>query len=193
MLVIDLQRQFTELNSPFVVDGADGLVSRTIEFADRARSCGAAVIWVRQVARPELGPGRATGRFRGGSSLHRGAFAELDPRIRIAPGDSEVVKRRQSAFFETDLDQLLRALGVCRVVITGVTTNVCCLATAIDAAARNYDVVACRDMTRALPIKNESRPSLTAEEARDNALAFIDYSCGPVVTSHELLGEGSRP
>ncbi|MGB0913416.1 MAG: cysteine hydrolase family protein, partial [Phaeobacter italicus] len=57
----------------------------------------------------------------------------------------EIVKRRYSAFFATDLALFLREQAVSRVVICGVKTNVCVRATAQDAFANGFEVNVVRD------------------------------------------------
>ena len=61
---------------------------------------------------------------------------ELAPR----PGEYLLRKRRYSAFFGTDLDLLLRERGVGRLYLTGVLTNICVYATALDGAMRGYGI-----------------------------------------------------
>lgn len=53
--------------------------------------------------------------------------------IQVLPGEYVVQKRRYSAFFETDLNLLLREKGVEQVVVVGVKTHVCVRATVQDA------------------------------------------------------------
>ena len=67
----------------------------------------------------------------------------------IAPRDDEIVitKHRFSAFYGTDLEIILRGLGVTTVVITGVTTENCCHATARDAFFRDFQVAFLSDAT----------------------------------------------
>lgn len=62
------------------------------------------------------------------------------PRPEVAPaaGEAVVPKRHFSAFFDTGLDQLLRARGVRRLTLCGVCTNICVLYTAADAQMRGY-------------------------------------------------------
>ncbi|MNP52599.1 Maleamate amidohydrolase [compost metagenome] len=50
------------------------------------------------------------------------------------------MKRRYSGFFATDLDLLLKGLGVNTLVLTGVATDVCVRATAQDALQLDYRV-----------------------------------------------------
>lgn len=60
------------------------------------------------------------------------------PGIEVLPGEYVVQKRRFSAFFETDLNLLLREARVDQVVIIGVKTHVCIRATATDAFGWGY-------------------------------------------------------
>ena len=50
-------------------------------------------------------------------------------------------KSRFSAFYNTELDSCLFLRDVERIIITGVCTEVCVFATALDAAYRDYDVI----------------------------------------------------
>lgn len=49
-----------------------------------------------------------------------------------------VLKHRYSAFFNTDLDTILRCCRIGDLVISGVMTNMCCESTTRDAYARDY-------------------------------------------------------
>jgi nicotinamidase-related amidase len=62
---------------------------------------------------------------------------ELDKR----PEDIVVKKKRYSAFYNTDLDDILREKGVDTLVLTGVLTDICVMHTATDAAMRNYKII----------------------------------------------------
>ncbi len=59
----------------------------------------------------------------------------------LAKYEGDVIhKRRYSAFFETDLDQRLKALSPDTVIICGVCTDICVMHTASDARNRDYTV-----------------------------------------------------
>ena len=68
---------------------------------------------------------------------------ELSP----APDDLVVTKRRYDAFFATDLDILLRELGVDTLVLTGVATDICVLHTAAGGFFRGYRLIVVEDGT----------------------------------------------
>lgn len=71
-----------------------------------------------------------------------------------------------------------------RVVLTGLTTNTCVLATAFDAAARDFEVVV-QDLTWARPVEAQGRVVMTGEESHRAALNFIAYGLGAVCGSTE--------
>ena len=51
-----------------------------------------------------------------------------------------ILKHRYSAFYNTDLETVLRCLKVEDLVITGIMTNMCCESTARDAYYRDYRI-----------------------------------------------------
>jgi len=54
------------------------------------------------------------------------------------PGDIIVSKHRYNGFYQTDLDMILKSLGVKYLVVTGCTTSVCVESTVRDAMFRDY-------------------------------------------------------
>lgn len=70
--------------------------------------------------------------------------AVLEP---IAPDadDAHVLKPRHSAFHQTALHHLLKSRDVARVLVTGVSTESCVLATALDARIRELEVCVVSD------------------------------------------------
>ena len=75
--------------------------------------------------------------------------ADIIPELGPAPTDYIVPKRRYSGFFQTDLDILLKELGVKTVIISGLHTHMCCRHTSADAYCLGYDVVAAKEATNA--------------------------------------------
>ncbi len=88
--------------------------------------------------------------FQGGISEH--ALRGTDgTRVieEIAPekGDYVMEKLRFSAFFRTDLDQVLRRMGVDTVLVAGISTMWCVLLTAADAVANDFFTIILEDLT----------------------------------------------
>ena len=65
--------------------------------------------------------------------------------LRPQPGDYTIIKPRWSAFFQTELDLILRRLGVRTVIVTGTTTPNCIRTTVYDANALDYNTVVLSD------------------------------------------------
>ena len=61
---------------------------------------------------------------------------------RLKPGDADyfIIKPQFSGFYATNLPVLLPKLGVSRLILTGVATDICVLFTAADAHMRDYDL-----------------------------------------------------
>ena len=62
-------------------------------------------------------------------------------------GKTVIDKNQYSAFFKTNLDEVLKAANVEDVIITGVMTNCCCETTARDAFMNGYRVFFINDAT----------------------------------------------
>lgn len=84
-------------------------------------------------------------------------------------------KKRLSAFYPTDLEMLLRNMGIKRIVLTGCMTDCCVLNTAFDGANRDFRIVVPRDLTRG------------SEHLEEAALRIISLHLGLVVDSAELI------
>lgn len=73
--------------------------------------------------------------------------AEVIDELKPERKDEILWKRRFSAFFKTDLDQTLRLLGVDTVAITGINTQVCVIATAMDSVCNDFYTIVLEDCT----------------------------------------------
>ena len=80
--------------------------------------------------------------------LARGTWgAEIVEELKPQEGDIVVEKSRKSAFFETNLDSILRILNLKYLIFTGLATNVCVESTIRDAAFRGYFPILVSDAT----------------------------------------------
>jgi nicotinamidase-related amidase len=100
----------------------------------------------------------------------------------FGPSPSEVgneillVKRRFSAFFQTDLDLILREHEIERLVMAGVKTNVCVRATIQDGFGLGYKCLLVKDAT------SSNRPKLAESSAED-----VDRYMGWAVSMNDAL------
>lgn len=144
LIIGDLQKGITG-NYPF----ARHVVPPVTELLSRARAAGVLVVFVHFAFRAngtDVPPDSALLRsfYEAGDAFHEGSpGTEVD--LPVTDGDVVVLKRRASAFAGTDLDLVLRAAGVNRLVIAGVATSAMVAATCYDAADRGYQVTVLRD------------------------------------------------
>lgn len=82
----------------------------------------------------------ALGAWWGQVILHGTKDWEFLPEIKMEPKDTVLPKKRYSAFYETDLEKILRSKGIQDLIISGVMTNLCCETTARDTFMRDYRV-----------------------------------------------------
>jgi len=73
------------------------------------------------------------------------AGAEVMDELRPSDGDHIVTIYRMNAFLYSNLEYLLRVLGVATVIITGQSTNTGCLLTAMEAFQRGFKVIIASD------------------------------------------------
>lgn len=71
---------------------------------------------------------------------------------RLVPDQDDyfVLKPKHSGFFGTTLDTLLRFIQAERLILTGLTTEICVLFTAIDAYMRDYSLIVPSDCSAAV-------------------------------------------
>jgi len=123
LLVIDLQNEFFAEGSP-----ALGSLRSAVEHVNAAidlfRRAGLPVVVIRDVEEPHRVPGTEP-------------FA-VHPSVATLPEDLHVDKRHGNAFWQTDLEEHLRARGVDRLVVSGFCAEYCVLNTYRGAVERGY-------------------------------------------------------
>lgn len=172
VIVIDMQNAYASPGgyvdlAGFDISGAAGVIGRIGQVLDTARSAGMQVVFLQNGwdseyveagtpgspnwhksnalktmrARPELK----------GQLLARGGWDyELVDALAPQPGDIRVHKTRYSAFFNSQLDSVLRARGIRTLVFVGIASNVCVESTLRDAFHLEYFSVMIDDATHHL-------------------------------------------
>ncbi|MGI6206445.1 MAG: cysteine hydrolase family protein [Anaerovoracaceae bacterium] len=154
LIVIDMENGFVDGRSPFCIKGAAETVPAISKIAGTFREKGLPVFMVRRVYRDD---GSDVEKTRLDSWLASGRPCSVSAEEYMSPdfvkglepenGDYVINKPRWSAFFGTELDVMLRRLGVDTVVIAGTTTPNCVRTTCYDANALEYSVVIVSDGT----------------------------------------------
>ncbi|MCL9783453.1 cysteine hydrolase [Vibrio sp. S4M6] len=100
------------------------------------------IIWVRQVFKDDLSDSYLALRHSGHKWTVDGTHGcELLSELDKLCSEHEIIKKRYSAFFRTELDSILNKLSPNEIVIAGVNTHACIRVTAIDAYQRDYKLV----------------------------------------------------
>lgn len=109
----------------------------------------------------------------------------LEPR----PDEPIIVKKFPSAFFETDLQDRLHALGVDTIVLAGCTTSVCVRATAVDSMQRNFHTLVAAEAV------GDFDPALHAVHLRDIDARYADVMSvdNLIAYFHSLHSRAQQP
>ena len=162
LLMIDMQRDFVEPKGFGEMLGNDvSLVRRCIAPCLRvltaARQAGLFVIHTREGHRPDLSDCLPAKLTRGGKTfigeagpmgriLVRGEYGhDIIPELYPIEGEPIIDKPGKGAFFDTDLDLILRTRGIQSLIVCGVTTEVCVQTTAREANDRGFEVLVPED------------------------------------------------
>lgn len=162
LLVIDMQNNYLATDGYFARKGYDPAPLRAIipmltRLVDAARSAGCRIVWTRQGNRADLAdasPYDLWRAARAGIAFDRDDAAAL---LRGSPGfdivdalrpdarDIVVDKTANGAFYQTDLDMVLRAQGITHLLFSGITTDVCVHTTLREAADRKFQCLTVAD------------------------------------------------
>ncbi len=122
------------------------LTKRINSLTDRARSDGIPIIWVRQEFRDDLDDAYLIMKMNKTKTTIAGTDGcKILAELQTDPKDYEIVKKRYSAFFDTELDNLLSDIGVNELIVAGINTHACIRTSVIDAYQRDMKVVIPRD------------------------------------------------
>ncbi|HKE55161.1 MAG TPA: isochorismatase family cysteine hydrolase [Pyrinomonadaceae bacterium] len=174
LLVIDMLNDFFQ--SGPLAERRSTLVHSLNELVALFRSREWPVVWIRQEFAPDLSDAFLGMRdqqkmitIAGTDGCH--LLSELDYQV----GDPVVVKKRYSAFFRTNLADLLASLQPDTLVLAGTNTHACVRTTAIDAYQRDFRVV----------IAAEAVASYD-EEHHQITLRYLQQEIAQVLTNAEL-------
>jgi nicotinamidase-related amidase len=147
LLVADMQRFFLDPASPTFTCGGEAILPNVGRLIHAFRQAGRPVIYTRHVHHPDHLDSGIMGWWWQGMCIEGSPESEVHPELTPLPGEKQVLKHRYSAFYNTDLETVLRCLKVEDLVFTGIMSNLCCESTARDAYFRDYRVFFLADST----------------------------------------------
>ncbi len=173
LLIIDMQKDFCAEGGyvhrmSYGIEAARATIPRIQAARDAVRSAGGGVIYTREGHRPDgndLSPLKLWRSENGGAAIgSKGPLGGLlirgqegwDIIEELRPGDGEPVvdKLGYSAFYNTDLAQILSTRSITHLILTGVTTDVCVHSTLREAVDRGYECLTLSDCCAATDAAN---------------------------------------
>jgi len=147
LLVIDMQKFFLNPQSPSFTCGGIAILPEVSRLIATFRKTNRPVIYTRHVHHPDHLDSGIMAWWWKGMCIEGSPESEIHPDLAPLPGEKTIFKHRYSAFYNTDLETVLRCLKIEDLVITGVMTGMCCESTARDAYYRDYRVFFLADGT----------------------------------------------
>jgi nicotinamidase-related amidase len=163
LVIIDMQRDFLEPGGFGAALGNDvsqltAAVGPCKGVLEAFRKLGALVIHTREGHRPDLTDAPPHKVVRGDPAMRIGAPGpmgrilvrgepghDIIPELYPAPGEPVIDKPGKGAFYQTDLDLMLRNRGIDTLFVCGVTTEVCVNTTVREANDRGYRCIVLAD------------------------------------------------
>ena len=146
---IDLANAWTRPGNPFTCEGMETIIPGVQRLLAAGRARNVPIVYTTTAYAVTEGPATDMGLWHHKipvEVLQLGSDAvAIDERIAPEPGDQVIVKKFASAFFGTNLANLLRAAGVDTVIVTGVTMAGCVRHTVEDAIGYGFRPIVVRE------------------------------------------------
>ena len=149
LLIIDMQNDFLRPGAPLEVPTGRDIIPNIERLQKFCRDGGIPVIYTAVVTSPDTKglmwlfhpehapPLKACWEGSEGADVYHELYPQVNERV--------VGKHYYDAFYDTDLDTMLRSLGIEYLIVTGVMTNFCVDSTVRAAFHRQYKVVVVND------------------------------------------------
>ncbi len=147
LLVIDMQRFFLDPASPTFTCGGPAIIPTLKTLIQFFRAANLPVIFTQHVHHPNDLDAGIMKWWWPGMCLEGSPESLISDEIAPLPDEKVILKHRYSAFYNTDLETVLRCLQIKNLIISGIMTNMCCESTARDAYYRDYRVFFLADAT----------------------------------------------
>lgn len=187
LIVVDMQNAFCHKEASFTKMGADmqlciDAIPGCRRLVDAAHAASVPAIYLQSDWRADYSDGgiifnEILGAMAEVKALVTGTWdAEIVEELTPGEQDYVIKKNRFSGFCNTQLEPLLTSLRVERLVVCGVTTNICVESTVRDAAQRDYRCFVVKDAVGEVN-----------QEMHDAGLRSMEYAFAKVVTVDDVV------
>ena len=188
LLVIDVQNGFVSKGGSYDKLGMNiskyrSVVPKIRELIDLCREVGIPIFYTEAVREPSgidlltrvhmILPKSREERIRKVPICVRGTWdAQTIDELKPTYADHVIIKRRDSAFQDTEINAWFRALGINTIVFSGVDTSICVETSLRDGFNQGYDVILISDATASANIEHYNT---TLERVRDYYGVVMDF------------------
>ncbi|MFH1677021.1 MAG: isochorismatase family cysteine hydrolase [bacterium] len=181
LLVIDMQKFFLDPTSPTFTCGGLAILPNVKRLITAFRKADRPVIYTCHVHHPDGIDAGIMGWWWEGMCKEGTEEAKVHDDIAPKPNEKIIFKHRYSAFYNTDLETILRCMKIEDLVFSGIMTNMCCESTARDAYFRDYRIFFLADGTGSV-----------CEEMHEATLLNLAFGFANVSTTKEILKRISK-
>lgn len=176
LIVVDVQRAFDEWEAAGRRRNNPNAVARIADLLAAFRTHGAPVFHIRH-----------EGTKPNSTFLPSRTGYAVKDEAREQDGEPVIVKRVNSAFIGTDLEQRLRTGGIAALVICGATTNHCVETTTRMAGNFGFDARLVRDATWTFDRIGPDSDAHSAEEIHAMTLSNLNGEFARIVTTRDVI------
>ncbi|MBD6955365.1 MAG: cysteine hydrolase family protein [Thermoplasmata archaeon] len=172
LIIVDMIHEF--------VDGKFGS-KRAVSMVDnlnRLISIGREKGWLIVFARDSHSEGDPELKVWGPHAMKGSFSSEIVPGIQLRPEDIVIEKNSYDAFFKTDLERILSEKNVDKVIVAGVSTDICVLHTVCHAFFLGYETYVVEECTESMKESN-----------KEFGLKYMKTIYGTKIISLERAGE----
>ena len=140
IIIIDVLQDF--FKNGRLKEKREGLVKSINELVDIGRKNKLPIIWVRQEFKDDLSDAFLALKKSGDKiTIENTKGSKLLPELNKEKHDHEIIKKRYSCFFKTEMDSLLDNIKADTLILAGVNTHACIHMASVDAYQRDHEVI----------------------------------------------------
>ena len=172
LIIVDMIHEFVD--GKFGSKRAMGIVGNLKKLIGIAREKGFTIIFVKDShvdSDPELkvwGPHAMKGSY----------SSEIIQDLNVEPGDIIIEKHTYDAFFNTNLENILKERNIKKIIVAGISTDICVLHTVGHAFFLGYETYVVRDCTESMKESN-----------KEFGLKYMKTIYGTMIINLENIGE----